>query len=77
MDPESNYGTLTVPDGANFKKTIYPSVEPKTYVEYYRILAKALQGQGGVPVTGGDATDVLKIIEMVQESSDTGKTLKW
>lgn len=77
MDPESHYGTLTLAEGDKFKKQTYTSVEPTTYVEYYRILAKALQGQGEVPVKGEDAADVLRIIEMVQESSETGKTLEW
>jgi len=47
------------------------------YVEYYKILARALNGQGDVPVNIEDAANVLRIIEMAQESSKTGRTLDW
>ncbi|GAB7347272.1 hypothetical protein MBLNU459_g3361t2 [Dothideomycetes sp. NU459] len=77
VDPRTNHGTLTISDDGMITRQTYPSVEPTTYVEYYRILASALQGQGEVPVRGEDAADVLRIIEMAQESSDTGRTLKW
>lgn len=71
-------GTLILPSsGGKFSEQPYPSVEPATYVEYYRVLAKALQGQGKVPTSAEEAADVLRIIEMAQESSDTGNTILW
>lgn len=47
------------------------------YVEFYRLLANALQGEGKVPVEPEDAADVLRIIEMALESSRTGRTVVW
>lgn len=71
-------GTVILPssDGSFSTKT-YPSVDPTTYVEYYRIMAKALNGEGSVPVSADEAADVLRIIEMAQESSTTGNTIAW
>lgn len=68
-------GTVTVQKDGKFERKTYPTVAPATYVEYYRIFAKALQGQGEVPVKAEEAADVLRIIELAQESSRTGRTL--
>jgi len=70
-------GSVTLAEGNGFTKQTYPSVKPTLYVEYYKILAKALNGQGNVPVKPEDASNVLRIIEMAQESSRTGRTLDW
>lgn len=40
-------------------------------------MAKALNGEGNVPVSANEAADVLKIIEMAQESSTTGNAIAW
>ncbi|KAH0008952.1 hypothetical protein KCU78_g10982, partial [Aureobasidium melanogenum] len=79
VEPSSSHGTLTqaAADG-KFNRETVPSIEPPpTYVEYYRILARALKGEGEVPVSGDDAADVLKIIELVQVSSDSGSSQSW
>lgn len=56
-------------------RTTYPTAQPATYVEYYRVLAKALKGDGEVPVKADEARDVLKIIELAIQSSKEGRTL--
>lgn len=77
-EPESHYATLIVADSnGGFKKQTYPSVEPALYTEFYKLFAKALQGKGKVPVQPKDAAQVLKIIELAQESSETGKRVMW
>ncbi|KAJ9206375.1 hypothetical protein DTO164E3_471 [Paecilomyces variotii] len=69
------YGVLTtIKDGKPVAET-YPTVQPPTYTEYYRVLARALAGQGEVPVKPEDSSAVIRIIELAKESSKLGKTL--
>ncbi|KAF2764693.1 NAD(P)-binding protein [Teratosphaeria nubilosa] len=75
VDPESSHGFLTtIVDGKPSRET-YPTVAPVTYVEYYRLFAKALRGEGEVPVQAEDARDVLRIIEFAMQSSKEGRTI--
>ena len=53
----------------------YPTVEPATYAAFYTGFAKALAGQGELPVKAVEAMDVIRLIELARESSQTGKTL--
>ncbi len=53
----------------------FPTVEPATYAAFYRKLAKALAGNGEVPVKAEDASAVIRLIELARESSQTGRTL--
>ena len=74
-DPEDHFATVTnMSDGAPSRK-VEPTVPAATYVEYYRVLAKALRGQGESPVKAEEARDVLRIIEAAIESSKEGKTV--
>jgi hypothetical protein len=57
-----------------------PSVEAiptegPTWVEYYRTLAQALAGEGDLPASGAEASQVIRLIELAKESSKQGKTL--
>lgn len=54
----------------------YPTVSPPTYLEYYRIFARAIRGEGDVPVKAEEARDVLRIIELIEQSSREGRTLE-
>ncbi|KAK5137245.1 hypothetical protein LTR08_000215 [Meristemomyces frigidus] len=76
VDPQNNFGRITTinKDGKP-ERSVYHTVEPKTYVEYYRLFAKALRGQGEVPVKPEDARDVLRIIELALQSSKEGRTM--
>lgn len=68
-------GTLTtIKDGAP-SRSIIPTVHPSTYVELYKILAKALKGEGESPVKPEGARDVLRIIEAAIVSSKEGRTI--
>lgn len=53
---------------------IVPTEGP-TYVEYYRTLARALAGEGDLPASGAEASQVIRLIELAKESSKQGKTL--
>ena len=68
-------GTLTtMSNGAPTRNTV-ATVQPPTYVEYYRVLAKALRGEGESPVKPEGARDVLRIIEVAIESSKESRTI--
>ena len=75
MDPESQHGTLTIWENGKPKRSSYASAEPTTYLEFYRRFAKALRGEGEVPVKADDAAEVLRIIEAAQQSSKEGRTI--
>lgn len=64
----------TVKDGKMFSETC-PTVEPATYTAFYTGFAKALAGQGEVPVKAEEASAVIRLIELARESSQTGRTL--
>lgn len=55
---------------------VAPTVEPPTYVEYYRRLAAALGGDASqIPVPPEEAVGVIRLVELARESSRLGKTL--
>lgn len=64
----------TIQDGKPVKE-VYPTVEPPTWSEYYRKLARALAGQGELPASGAEAREIIRIIELAKESSRLGKTM--
>lgn len=72
-DPESHFGSVTRLVGGKMEREVYPTVKPETYVEYYRLLAKALRGEGKVPVSAAEGRDLLRIIEAARQSSDEGR----
>jgi predicted dehydrogenase len=48
---------------------------PPTYIAFYDALSGALTGHGRVPVTARDARNVIRIIELAMESSETGRSI--
>lgn len=78
VDPESHYGTLVTVEKEKASPVIqtYPTLPPATYVEYYRVFAKAIRGEGEVPVKAEEARDVLQIIEVAKQSSKEGRTIE-
>ncbi|KAL4966734.1 putative NAD binding Rossmann fold oxidoreductase [Aspergillus stella-maris] len=74
-EPSERYGTLTtIKDGKPIRE-VTPTVEPPTWSEYYRKMARALAGEGDLPASGEEAAEIIRLIETVQESSKQGKTL--
>lgn len=78
-EPSSYHGTIVTFASEKAEPVVrtYPTVTPPpTYVEYYRVFAKALRGEGSVPVGAEEARDVLVLIEAAQRSSDEGRTVE-
>lgn len=77
VEPESCHGTLTTveKEKATPVQRTYPTITPLTYVEYYRVFAKALRGEGAVPVSADEARDVLRILEQALQSSKEERTV--
>ncbi|OJJ48209.1 hypothetical protein ASPZODRAFT_61967 [Penicilliopsis zonata CBS 506.65] len=77
-EPSDRYGIIgvltTIKDGTPVKER-FPTVEPPTWTEYYRKLARALAGHGDLPASGAEASRVIRVIELAQQSSKEGKTL--
>lgn len=61
-------------NGEPFKEEC-PNIIPLTYRTFYSEFAKALSGEGLVPVKPEDARDVIRLIELARESSHEGRTL--
>ncbi|PWY85847.1 NAD(P)-binding protein [Aspergillus sclerotioniger CBS 115572] len=74
-EPSERYGTLTTVQDGKFVKEVAPTVEPPTWTEYYRKLARALAGEGDLPASGAEAREIIRLIELTQESSKLGKTV--
>ncbi|KAF4206908.1 hypothetical protein CNMCM8927_004243 [Aspergillus lentulus] len=74
-EPSDRYGTLTTIQDGKPVAEVFPTVEPPTYTEYYRKLARALAGEGDLPASGAEAAKVIKLIELAKESSKLGKTI--
>ncbi|KAL5360414.1 hypothetical protein BJX96DRAFT_150310 [Aspergillus floccosus] len=75
-EPSERYGFLTTIQNGKPVKEVYPTVEPPTYTEYYRKLARALAGEGDLPASGAEARDVIRLIELAKESSRLGQTMQ-
>lgn len=61
--------------GDSLSSVTFSPVGPVTYVEFYRKLAKALGGDGEVPVKAGEASAVIRLLELARESSRLRRTL--
>ncbi|KZF19103.1 NAD binding Rossmann fold oxidoreductase [Xylona heveae TC161] len=75
LEPKENYGVLTSAKDGKIVSEAYPTIDPPTYVEFYRQLAQALSGQGDVPVKPEQSRNIIKLIELAKESSREGQTL--
>lgn len=77
VEEESHAAVVTEWKDGKAEPRTWPTVSPPpTYVEYYRVFAKALKGEGKVPVSAEEASDVLAIIEAAITSSKEGRSVE-
>lgn len=65
---------MTIEDGQLSKQT-WPTIEPVTYSTFYSQFAKALEGEGEVPVKPEDSSAVIRLIEIATQSSREWRTI--
>ena len=78
VESKDHHGVLTVdPGNGMLIREVHPTIElPLTYVEYYRRLAAALDGDASkIPVSPEEAVGVIRLVELARESSTQGQTL--
>jgi len=76
VEPAERHGTLTVMQDGKPSTKACPTVEPLTYGVFYKQLAKALAGEGDVPVKPEGSAEVIRLIELARQSSAEGRTLE-
>ncbi|KAI4243185.1 MAG: hypothetical protein LQ352_007079 [Teloschistes flavicans] len=77
LEPEDWHGTLTTvdDDGHNLNAIPFPTIHTETYKTFYTRLARAVAGEGDVPVKPEDAGQVIRLIELAKQSSEEGRTI--
>lgn len=76
QEPKENYGILsTVQEDKSFKTEVVPTVHEPNYRTLYEAWAKAIAGDGEVPVPPEGAAKVIRLIELAKESAASGKTV--
>ncbi|KAJ5626372.1 NAD binding Rossmann fold oxidoreductase [Penicillium lagena] len=68
-------GVITLAKNGTLHDLTYPNLPPPTYGAFYEVLSGALAGQCDVPVPAKDARNVIRIIELAEESSRKGSTI--
>ncbi|KAJ5945911.1 NAD binding Rossmann fold oxidoreductase [Penicillium verhagenii] len=77
LEPAERYEILHAEqnDGSICEEMVKIVQRPPTWAEFYRKLAYALGGQGAVPVSGDEARDIIRIIELALQSSNQGESI--
>lgn len=75
VESKERAGDLTTVQGGQPKTQKCANIEPVTYTAFYSQFAKALAGQGEVPVKPETPKDVIRLIELARLSSKEGRTL--
>lgn len=75
IEEEGKWGVLTESKDGGFGEQKVKPVENKGYTVFYEEFARALSGQGNVPVDGFVAAGVIKLCELMRESSKEEKTI--
>jgi predicted dehydrogenase len=65
----------SVQSDGTFKSEVVPTVDAPLYTDFYSKLAKALAGEGDVPVNPVESASVIRLVELAVQSSETGRTL--
>jgi scyllo-inositol 2-dehydrogenase (NADP+) len=75
-EPEEDWGVLTTVDNDAVTKRRVPSAT-SDYRDYYANVRDAILGRATLAVTPEYALDVMRVLEMAQESSRTRCTIAW
>ncbi|KAI5290984.1 hypothetical protein KEM54_006811 [Ascosphaera aggregata] len=76
VEPEDRHGVLTHFKDGKITGSVYPTINPPPkFTTFYAGIAKALAGEAEVPVKAEDASAVIRLIELAQQSSREGRTL--
>ena len=78
LEPDDRAGILTTIQDDQPRSKLCPNIKPITYSTFYEQFAKAIEGQGQipVPVEAEGAKNVIRLIELARLSSKEGWTLK-
>lgn len=71
------HGVLSVIEGGKILSGQCSTAKPATWTAYYEQVAKALAGEGEMPVKPEEAVGLIKLIELVRQSSKERRTLKY
>jgi predicted dehydrogenase len=75
-EPEENWGVLTVPAADSFDQRRIPSAACD-YRDYYANVRDTLLGRASIAVTPEWALNVMRLLELVRESSQKRCTMPW
>lgn len=76
QEPEEKWGVLTLADGENRMERRIPSAACD-FRDFYANVRDAILGRGSLAVTPQWALDVMRLIELCQESSAKHRTIFW
>ncbi|WAJ68969.1 oxidoreductase [Catenovulum adriaticum] len=71
VESQADFGTLYTADSQKSVVT-----QNGRYQDFYSHMAQAIKGEAKVPVAAEDIVNVIKVIELANESQTSGKTLK-
>ena len=74
-DEESHWGTLTLVNDSGTVQRVVPT-EPGDYRGYYANVRDAILGKAALAVTAGHGAQVIRMLELARESSDTGRAIQ-
>ena len=75
VESKDHAGILTTMESGQPTTQTHLNMEPVTYRAFYSQFAKALAGQGEVPVPPETPKDVIRLIELARLSSKEERTL--
>ncbi|KAJ0107336.1 hypothetical protein J7T55_015802 [Diaporthe amygdali] len=75
VEQTTQAGVLTVEQDGKLQAFTLENDPPPTYGAFYTILLGALEGKNPVPVDAREARNVIRLVELARESSETGKTI--
>jgi scyllo-inositol 2-dehydrogenase (NADP+) len=75
-EPEKNWGVLTTVDNGVEARRSVPSAA-SDYRDYYANVRNAMMGKAELAVSPAHALNVMRVLEMVKESSRERRTIPW